>query len=281
MKQHTLFLFLVGLLVACQQPSVITDSTSELQLIPADEIITRTKGGTFNYMYAKFKGQDGSELSAEEKDLLNSGKLAKDYYEDAKGVIREVRVRPIVLADKFLDIQRRAIVANPLKEITLLDIPCDSLDALYDEIHETDQAVRSGDGMEDMRSVDQRNQQKVISAITKCGWSEAHLNTIWLVFQHSPSDIMAYYYPELKAYSEAGTLPKSSIALMEDRLLMNNGYKQIYGSQIQNGSLADLEDPELVNERRATMDLGPIEDYITNWGLDFEAEKKRMQAVTN
>ncbi len=110
----------------------------------------------------------------------------------------------------------------------------------------------------------------------QCGWTEAHLSTIWLVFQHSDQNIMAYYYPELKRFSEQGALSKSSIALMEDRLLMNNGYKQIYGSQISNGQLHDLENLDQVNERRATMDLGAIEDYISNWDLDFETEKQRM-----
>ncbi len=89
---------------------------------------------------------------------------------------------------------------------------------------------------------------------------------------------MAYFYTDLKKYEQTGKLSSSSIALMEDRLLLNNGYQQIYGSQIVNEQLHNLYDPENVNERRAKMDLGPIEDYIEHFGLDFETELKRLQA---
>ena len=57
---------------------------------------------------------------------------------------------------------------------------------------------------------------------------------------------------------------------------MYHGYKQIYGSQITNDGLYDLEDPNNVNARRATMGLGSIEEYIDYWGLDFNQEKERM-----
>lgn len=263
---------LLLLLISCKQSP--TESFDGVRLIPLDQIVDRVKTGNFNYMYATFVNADGEAITKEQRSLLNKGLLGKDYYEDASGQIKEVRVRPITLEDKFVEIQRIEIASNPLARITMIDVDCKNLDQMYAEVERTDQDVRNNGG--DMQSVDAENLQKVISAVTKCGWTEDHLSTIWLVLQHSDSDIMAYYFSDLKRLSEEGKIRKSSMALMEDRLLMYHGYKQIYGSQITGGGLYDLEDPANVNERRAAIGLGTIEEYIANWELNFDEELERM-----
>jgi hypothetical protein len=270
MNFQILIVLSITCLLACQ-----SKQTNALTLIPSDQIVERTRQGTFNYLYATFLNQAGEELSDEERAQLNRGELAKDYYEDNTGVIREIKVRPITLADKFIEIQRRELSSNPFLDITIIEIDCSLLDSIYEEVHRIDQDVRVNSG--DMESVDALNQQIVVSAVTKCGFTESHLETIWLVLQHSSSGLIAYYYRQLKQFSEEGKLSKSSMALMEDRLLMWNGYKQVYGSQIQNGDLYDLEDPEQVNERRASMNLGPIQEYISRWNLNFEEEVQKMK----
>lgn len=253
-------------------------SEGELRLIPDAETIERVRTKNLDYSYAVFKNQFGDPLTEEDRSLLNQGKLAKDYYEDKQGIIREVRVRPLLLKDKFTEIQRRTLSINPLDDFTILPIDCSALDSLYSEVELADQRVRSEGG--DMQQVDKRNQQLVISALSSCGWTEEHLFTIWLVFQHAPSEIMTYYYPQLKLYSMEGKIRRSTLALMEDRLLMNNGYKQIYGSQIRDGHLYDLEDPDSVNKWRAEVGLGPIEEYISRWDLSFEEEKERLSSYS-
>jgi len=57
--------------------------------------------------------------------------------------------------------------------------------------------------------------------------------------------------------------------LMKDRMLMDEGKPQIYGSQIKNGKLYKLENPETVNERRKEMGLEPIEDYLKYFNIQF------------
>ena len=90
------------------------------------------------------------------------------------------------------------------------------------------------------------------------------MEIIWLIFQHSSTEIIAHYYPILKRYAEAGSLSKASIAFMEDRLPMYTGYKQVHGSQISNGQLYDLEDPENVNACRSEIGIVPIETTFQN-----------------
>lgn len=279
MKKILVLIPVIICFYSCQTKGNAEDETkadpNELTLISGPETVERVKAGNFNYGYAAFKNAEGNELTAEDKALLNDGLLAQDFYEDGNGVIKEVRLRPIQLADKFIEIQRRVLGVNPFIGIELIDIDCKKLDELYEGIRQSDQKVRNEGG--NMVEIDSFNQRLVISALNKCGWREQYLETIWLIFQHSETEIIAHYYPILKSYSEAGALSKVSIAFMEDRLLMYTGYKQVYGSQLSNGQLYNLEDPENVNARRAEVGLGPIEDYISNWGLDLDTELARMR----
>ena len=74
----------------------------------------------------------------------------------------------------------------------------------------------------------------------------------------------------MKKLSKNGDLSKEQYALMKDRILMDEGKPQIFGSQIKNGKLYDLEEPETVNERRREMGLEPIEDYLKRIDITFD-----------
>ncbi|MEL6654838.1 MAG: DUF6624 domain-containing protein [Bacteroidota bacterium] len=71
-----------------------------------------------------------------------------------------------------------------------------------------------------------------------------------------------------------GDLSKEKYALMSDRILMDEGQPQIYGSQIENGKLYRLGDPETVNERRKEMAMEPIEIYLKRFNIEFVTEKE-------
>lgn len=172
-------------------------------------------------------------------------------------------------------------VKNALNGFQMLEVNCDSMISLLDEAYRKDQEVRQQGG--DMQLIDQQNQKVVISLIEECGFptmeeaGQHGYTAIFLVLQHSAGGIIGRYYPPLAAAVERGEINKSTFALMQDRLLMNFGYKQIYGSQIMNDQLYELQAPETVNERRAEVGLGPIEAYLKYFKLDFEKEIARMQ----
>jgi hypothetical protein len=266
------FFLLTFLFFACGQNG---GPSPDLTLIPRDQIVDRAKSGNFDYVNATFKTQRGGKLNAKEQKMLNDGNLGKDYYEDANGVIKEVLVRPIEMEDKFIEIQRRELAGDPLKGIQIIDVDCNNLDSIFKEVYRTDQFVRQNGG--DIQGTDTRNLQFVVSSISKCGWSEKNTQTIWLILQHAPMGVAAYYYPESKALAEKGYLSKTSFAMLQDLMLMAHGYKQLYGTQIVSGELYKLVDPDKVNERRKEVGMGPIEDFLGIWGLDFDTEKKRMK----
>lgn len=276
--KKTLYLSLFIFSLGCQQES--------LRKLSPEETLTRAKAGTLDYMYAEFRNQDGEPLSDEERRLLNSGKFLRDFYVDGDENIKQVRAVPPTRDGKFVEIQLREVANSPLQNVRLFDIDCSDQKTLLAEVYASDQDVRTG-GEGNMEDIDSKNQQKVVSLIEKCGFptksevGEDGMTAVFLVIQHSSSGLMAYYYPQLLEAVEQGDISKSSFALMQDRLLMWNGFKQIYGSQIRSGHLYDLEDPEAVNERRSEMGLGPIEEYLTHWSLDFETEVAQMQQEAN
>ena len=136
-----------------------------------------------------------------------------------------------------------------------------------------------------MMREDSLNEKEVLAIIDKHGWpgrSEVggKANTaVWLVIQHADLETQEKYLPLLKASVKAGESSGNHLAMLEDRILMRNGKKQIYGSQItkdpETGEwmLYPVIDPENINERRAEVGLGPIEEYLQRWNLEYDPEK--------
>ena len=59
------------------------------------------------------------------------------------------------------------------------------------------------------------------------------------------------------------------MAKMKDRMLMNNGYPQIYGTQIVGKNVYKLRDPKNINQLRAEVGLGTIEENTRKFGFEF------------
>jgi len=161
-------------------------------------------------------------------------------------------------------------------------INCDSINGILNKVYLDDQEVRTT-GNNDMYIVDSINKVKVISILEKCeipvfkginSWKSYH--AIYLTLIHSSdSHLMAYYYKDIKEFVKKDWLNESSLALYIDKFLLNINKKQIFGTQIDKyGKLYKLENPLGVNNRRKSMNLGTIEEYLERYGLDFNEEIK-------
>lgn len=108
----------------------------------------------------------------------------------------------------------------------------------------------------------------------------------WNVLQHNP-DKIPLYLPLIKKAAEAGEIPKTSAALMEDRYLMLSGKPQIYGTQgmtyddARGSVIWPIENPETVNERRKEAGFEEtIEAYAkTLFGNDFEYRPRTIAEI--
>lgn len=176
-------------------------------------------------------------------------------------------------------------------------IPVDSLKAVLAEVHKTDQGIREKfngvtspeeqqELIHEMNRIDSTNQVTVKAILDKYGWlplskvgSDA-ATTLFLVVQHSNVPMMKTYLPQLKEQAEKAEAKRTHVAMMEDRLLMFQNKKQLYGTQATGMTNPDgkmeiwpIEDAANVNARRQKAGfLNTVEEYADTMGAIYNPD---------
>ena len=231
-------------------------------------------------------------IVAEKGNYDNYAHITSD--EDLKSLHQDKRWKKLV--EKVSD-NKAKTEANYIKPVV----------AILDTVYIEDQKYRKGimeliekEGMQSaavqeriakMNYADSINLLKVEKILEEYGWlgfdkvGRMGALTIFLVIQHSPLKVQQKYLPMMReAVKNKQALP-GNLALLEDRVALREGKKQIYGSQVQTDSVTNknflmpLEDPDNVDKRRAEVGLGPLADYLKNFGIEWnlEAFKKQQQ----
>ncbi len=177
--------------------------------------------------------------------------------------------------------------------------------AKLEQIHEEDQKYRiqlneiqqkygwSSDEMKAhwklINETDAINQVKVEKILNTRGWLSPKIigddgsRTLFLVIQHADLKTQLKYLPMMRKALKEGNIQPSSMALLEDRVALRQGEKQIYGSQISRDKagayfVSPLIDPEHVDERRAEVGLSPLADYAGRWNIVWDVEKHKARS---
>ncbi len=210
-------------------------------------------------------------------DMYGQGNLTTDFYKNTKGEIVEAVVRESTPADQELEAQinKKLFAAPP---VTVSQIDCENVIPLLDEAYRRDQEIRK-EGVTYDALADHKNLELVISIDQVCGLpegmeNEKQINIIWLVIQHSKAEYRKRYISYFEKANEVGAIDAGSIALMKDRMAMDDGKPQVYGSQVYNDRLYNLRDPSTVDQRRASVGLGPLKDYLDRFGVSFDVEQE-------
>ncbi len=127
-----------------------------------------------------------------------------------------------------------------------------------------------------MAAVDADNLRWLREVVAAHGWPARSLvgadgaNAAWLLAQHADRD-PGFQRQCLDLMTEAvgrGEASGTDLAYLTDRVLLAEGRPQVYGTQMtgRDGGWKPrpLQDPERVDERRATAGLGPLADYIAD-----------------
>ena len=178
----------------------------------------------------------------------------------------------------------------------------ETLVAILDSIFYEDQNNRSttidGNNSEGLREGidrDSINRIKVTKILDERGWlgsdviGEQGNLTLFLVIQHSPIETQLKYLPMMREAVKKGNARGIDLALLEDRVALDQGKRQIYGSQIgkEEGTgiffVFPIIDPENVDKRRAEIGLQTLDEYINFWGItwDIEEHKKLTKKMEN
>ena len=169
---------------------------------------------------------------------------------------------------------------------------------ILEEVYDKDQAARAWtSGMAslsadeivaystEMALTDSLNQATVFGILDKEGWparlSDKANQAIWLVIDHSDLAARSKYLDLVKAEAEEGVLDKSDFAVLNDRVLMEEGKPQVYGTQIKMAAefvgeeltmqlyLWPVENPAALDSLRSSVGLSPIEEYLASSGATF------------
>ncbi|MBN9483524.1 MAG: hypothetical protein BGO70_13660 [Bacteroidetes bacterium 43-93] len=133
---------------------------------------------------------------------------------------------------------------------------------------------------------DSANLLKVTVILDKYGWLGAETigvegnNTLFLVIQHADIETQQKYLPMMREAVKTKRAQPSSLAMLEDRVAIRTGGKQIYGSQIaisRDGKyyVDLLEDPDNVDKRRAEVGLESMSSYISHWKIKWDVEEHK------
>ena len=167
---------------------------------------------------------------------------------------------------------------SPLKLGTPKTLPEAKLKEIRDELAKRiveDQAVRTNaDRRGDMAAVDADNTKYLRALVTDLGWIDAKrfgkqtATNAFLIVQHSGDlRLMQAALPEIEKDMKAGAGDPQDYALLYDRLKLNLGERQRYGSQIGqdkdgNSVVLPLEDKAKVEEFRKAIGLFPLSEYL-------------------
>jgi hypothetical protein len=135
--------------------------------------------------------------------------------------------------------------------------------------------------------LDNRLLKRLEEIIKEYGWPGKSLVgpdaslAAFLIIQHAAYEYQKKYFPLMNEAMKKGEIEPRHLALLEDRILMREGKKQIYGSQLTRNEatgkfeLWPIEDEENLDKRRSSVGLDPIADYVKNFGITYVAPKKR------
>ncbi len=186
----------------------------------------------------------------------------------------------------------------------------DSLKLLLDSVWQTDQGYRfklielQKNGQTEseaykklnlsIKKADTINLKIVTTIIDKYGWLGADdvgfngSQVLFTVIQHADLITQEKYLPIIREAVKEGKTLASNLAILEDRVALRLGKKQIYGSQVWldlktgNKYVQPLEDPENVDKRRIEVGLSSMNEYLQEsfqmkW--DVEEYKKNLPIV--
>jgi hypothetical protein len=133
----------------------------------------------------------------------------------------------------------------------------------------------------------QENEQQLITLLDLYGWptttqvTEIAAAGAALIINHASHELRATYFPMLEAAFKKGEAQPLRYAKMKDRLLVEEGKKQRYGTQLQfvNDERVPqpIQDPEYVDQRRAEIGLGPLQDYLkARFNIDWQVPQKKQ-----
>ncbi len=130
------------------------------------------------------------------------------------------------------------------------------------------------------------NKEKLVKLIDKNGWPTASSVTEYaaagaaLIINHTTYEVRSKYFPMLEKAFKQGEAQPLRYAKMRDRLLVEEGKEQLFGTQwkFKNSKRVPhpIKKPEYVDKRRAKIGLGALSVYLKErFGIEWNMNQKQ------
>ena len=135
-------------------------------------------------------------------------------------------------------------------------------------------------------AIDKKLMRRLEKIIKKYGWPTISMvgkeasEAAFLIVQHADLKYQKQYFPLLKQAAASKEARPDHIAMLEDRILMGEGKKQIYGTGLRTDDVTQelklwpIANEEEVDARRAAVGLPPMAEYLKMMGLIYTPPKK-------
>ncbi|POX36647.1 hypothetical protein C3486_32475 [Streptomyces sp. Ru73] len=148
--------------------------------------------------------------------------------------------------------------------------------------HRTSAHANSDDPAEQLawRRLTAQHGDRLNEIMDEIGWPTADLvgeeaaRAAWLIAQHADRqlDVQRRALRLMEQAVAAGTAGKRELAFLHDRTLVNEGRKQIYGTQIagiRDGAPVPwpCEDPHRMDALRAEAGIEPFDEYVAKFSV--------------
>ncbi len=137
----------------------------------------------------------------------------------------------------------------------------------------------------EQEALDRSNQDRLDRIVKEYGWPTVKwagrdgAEGAFFVVQHADLAYQKKYLPMIREAVTQGDLSPALQALLEDRIHVKEGKKQIYGTQLStaaDGTLVPypIEDESMVDARRASVGLGPLSEYLKGFGPQAKRQSR-------
>lgn len=175
------------------------------------------------------------------------------------------------------------------------------LDSIYRDHHShrlTEVSIKNtfGPGSNELKAIKNTIRQKdsvnltlVTSILETYGWLGKNVvgfignYALALIIQHADLPTQEKYLPMARESFKNKNMEAYDLALIEDRVALRQGKRQLYGSVIVNlgnkNYVAPVEDAENLDKRRAELGLKTMNTYLMNWGIKWDINKYRKDLL--
>lgn len=165
-----------------------------------------------------------------------------------------------------------------LRMETLDQAPRKVIQIDYSKIPPSEKAAAQAAIWAEIKLIDDANLKTLLAMLPPEGWftidryGKEGSKAAFLIVQHADLAQWRRFVPVLEKLAAQGQVKGGDYALMYDRLALNENRPQRYGSQMvcKAGKYvpSPIEDPDHIDQRRATLGMTPYKDYLALFADD-------------